>query len=383
MAAARCGWIAARAAETVAAAATRVASPAWTGRVGSAAREAGMSPENAAEALRNFCPLLTAENLHELRRRKANQTRNPSLAFHVLAGNLFLSGIESVIHAWLAGSTSLVRCSSADVAFPALWRTVVAEVDREFASTLHVAWWPRDRTEWTRAVAIRAGTVAAFGDDASVAAVGDLVPPGIRFLPHGSRVSFAVVGPGEMNPCDLDRVVDALAYDFSVYDQQGCLSPRAVFVPAEAAATVTELCARLAEAMRRLAVRLPRRTLSLEERSAHARRRDEALVANACGGEEFVLSQAGDDFLLTVAPAAGFTLGCLDRHVDVRTYRQKSEISAALAPFSGKIACIGLAGLAGDWSALARETAATRLCRLGEMQRPPLGWTHDGGLAFE
>jgi hypothetical protein len=380
----RGAWIARRSPAVLAAAAARMlATP--DRDLAEAARAAAMSPECAREALANFCPQVTEDALLGLReavegRLAPERIQPPALVFHVLAGNLFLSGIESMLTASIAGACSLVRCSAADVRFPRLWVEALRAEDAQFADTVWVDHWPHDDAAATRAVAEAADAVVAFGTDDSVAAVRELTPTSARFIAHGSRVSFSIV-PREALGGDLAQIARGIAYDFSVYDQQGCLSPRALFVEADMTAA-TSLARTVVSAMHELAAVMPRHPLALEEAAALARSRDEALIASALGDAAAVIPAAMDSFLVTVRPAAPVQPGCLNRHCDIRVFTNPDELRAALLPHRGRIACMGIAGEPGRWLGMCGALGVARVCAVGQMQKPPVGWTHDGRPAL-
>ncbi|NNL86992.1 MAG: hypothetical protein HKP27_15115, partial [Myxococcales bacterium] len=71
--------------------------------------------------------------------------------------------------------------------------------------------------------------VVAFGSDATVAELARRVPARRRFVEHGHRASFGVVGP-ELRGDALGASARALARDVALWDQLGCLSPVAAYV---------------------------------------------------------------------------------------------------------------------------------------------------------
>lgn len=348
----------------------------------------GMHPRAATEALRNLLGRMTTEALASLQEQAIRpvagaQPVPPRLVFHVLVGNLFVSGIESVVHALLAGAASVVRCSAADRHFPLLWQRALAGTAPELARMVAVAWWPHDDTDATRDVAACADVVVAFGGDEAIRAIAAQVTPDVRFIAHGPRTSFALLSPDDLSDDRAASTASALAYDLSVYDQQGCLSPRGVFLPAHAPASPERFAALLAGAMRDVAATLPRRALSLEDAAALARGRDEAILSAAAtaGTLPPLHSRPDDPFVITLRPSLPFVPGPADRFADLRTYADASEVARALAPWRGRIGCLG-AGSPAQWADLATRLRAPRVCPLGTMQRPPLGWPHDGRPAI-
>jgi hypothetical protein len=325
------------------------------------------------------------------------------MVFHVLAGNLFLSGFDSMIMGSLCGACNLVRCSAADRVFPELWRQAVQAVDPDFSRTISTAWWKHEEYSSTRAAAETADAVVAFGDDSSVAAVRALSPSGCRFVAHASRISFAVISSGCVKGRNAGDLAKRLAYDLSVYDQQGCLSPRGVFIETDNPDALQDFAEMLCAEMRKLAHRLPPHALSLEEGTDLARVRDYARIEQAAatcaagvphglpsrkrmratptarfGARCF--SAIDDPFVVTLRPSPGYQPGSMNRFCDLRWFSSDEMLEAALAPFRGSVSTLGVAGSTGRWQVLAERLRASRICPIGSMQNPRFGWAHDGIL---
>lgn len=353
----------------------------------------GMSPAMVAEALQNLLGPIRPEHLEKLRKSQLGTPplKNrilPRVVFHNLAGNLFVSGWESLIVATLAGACSLVRTASIDRYYPVLWCQALAEIDPHFAKATACFWWPHDAEELTRTVTHAADAVVAFGDDPSVRAVREMTPPHIPFVSHGHKISFALADEEDLNIYPLKTLAKRLAHDFSVYDQQGCLSPRTLFVRTQNLSLLHELAKRITEEMRELATTLPRHVLALAEAVAQAREREETLIQAAAWQSRTkrqdvdklaaVISQAHDPFLVSIRALRPFVLPPVNRTCVLRPFSTMGELREILLPYRGHISTLGVASMRQDWVELALEIGASRLCPIGKMQKPPLGWIHDG-----
>ena len=352
-----------------------------------AAEAIGMHPASTAEGVRNLFSPMTAAALTALRDAALNPIgraipRAPRLVFHLAAGNLFISILESLIHAQLLGCANIVRCSSEEREFTALWLEVLQEHDPEMANASAWAWWPHEKIEVTRSVATEADVVVAFGGDDAVAMVANVVPPGKRFIGHGSRWSYALLSAGDLSSETIARERSAaLAYDLAAYDQQGCLSPTSIFLPSRAEVTPQQFSQVLAESLRDLEQKLPRRKAPLTALASQARWRDELVLHGALADEtsSVVQSRPEDNFLITLRDVRFPTTASppSDRTADIFVYDHVKEIETALGHHRGRVGCVG-AGDPSEWQTLSNVLGAPRLCELGFMQRPPLGWAHDG-----
>jgi len=201
-------------------------------------------------------------------------------------------------------------------------------------------------------------------------------------------VSFALIDEEDLATVSLDVLAQRLAYDFSVYDQQGCLSPRGVFVRTRNAALVEQIGQRLVPAMRKLSARLPLHELSLEEAAALAREREETLIQQAavasgaarqpCDPRARILSAPTDCFLVEIRSLVPLSLGPANRTVVLRAFCDGNELLEALRPCRGLVSTLGVVRLRPQWERLAQQLVAGRICPVGRMQKPPFGWTHDG-----
>ncbi|MBX7244871.1 MAG: hypothetical protein K1X53_05195 [Candidatus Sumerlaeaceae bacterium] len=378
-------WAFIRAPEIIAAAAQQFLAPSSPIREAAlkAATGLGMSRPMAAEALDNFFPRLTSPALISFRDAELAVAAGRSIVpaamiFHVLAGNLFLSGIESIVLGSLVGSCNFVRSSSEDRVFPTLWLEALKSTDAAFAQTIVVGWWPAELADLTRAAAGEADVVVGYGSNESIAEIQKCVPPSGRFVAHGARISFAVVTAESLARDTAKQVAAELAYDFSVYDQAGCLSPRAALIQDGGAVSPAEFGEMLVAEMRQVNESLPRAELSLEDASAMARQRDEILIEASTHGGAQVLSCHGDPFLVSLRTVQGYVPGGLNRHGDLRVFRRLKDLEELLLRFRGCVSTVGYAGPEGECDFLFRMARVSRVCRLGQMQKPPLGWTHDG-----
>jgi hypothetical protein len=162
---------------------------------------------------------------------------------------------------------------------------------------------------------------------------------------------------------DADRLdAAALARDIALYEQRGCLSPHAVYV-VDAAERVAHL---LATALESIAETWPRAGGAIAERARVRAFLDEAEWAGAT-----VTAGAWGAVLLD--PAEEFRPTCGHRTVRVHRVDGVDAMSARLP--GGQIECIGATGRVPDDL---RDLGVSRLCRIGDMQRPPLSWPRGG-----
>lgn len=302
----------------------------------------------------------------------------PQVVFHNLAGNLFVSGWESLTESMLLGACSIVRCSQLDPVFPAIWAYALGLANPMFRDAIAICEWDARDLERGRLASTESDAVVVYGADDTVNALKESVPWNKPYAGHGSTFSFALISRGDIQNGGLERLADCCAYDFIVYDQQGCLSPRAMFVEDHDERYVDRFVDAVYLAMKRWENDLPRQRLLLEDQAALARARDEVLLDAACGGTGRMVSRTDDKFLVTVKPVEQFKLGPVNRYLDMYLYKEPVEVVRALSDYRGHLSTLGVAeprklNLIGS-----EELLISRVCELGSMQVPHLGWCLDG-----
>ena len=286
----------------------------------------------------------------------------PSRILHVLSGNTPAAALQTILRGLLLGSENLCKLPTGGLAEADAF---VARLPRALAQRVHLS--QELPSSWLAA----ADAAVLFGRDETVAALRAALPPGIPILSHGHKLSFAIV----FDDPDL-RSANGAARDVSIFDQQGCLSPHAIFVREKGKLTASAYARRLAVAMAHFEKHTPRGTLTVSEANSIRTLREETDFRAA--NDEPVEVFAGTDTAWTVIVdrTAALPLSPLNRVIFVKPL--PARFAAMLAPHRAHLSTCGI------WPANAanRDFAAalgfSRICPLGKMQSPPLGWHHDG-----
>lgn len=270
------------------------------------------------------------------------------------------------------GSPVLARVSSHDPVTAACFARALEHEDEQLAAALRIVSFPSGDDD-AMAAFLSADCVVAYGSDATMRAVAARTTPRQRLVRHGHRVSLAVLGAA----ADPDEAAIAFARDVSLWDQQGCLSPLALYLLGHERVPEA-LLDRLAAALRDAAGTLPPGRLGPEAAAAFAAERDTARVRAAADGA--LALREGPGFTLVAERDARFRGSPLHRFVRVHPVPDPDSLLRALAPLAPHLASVGWAGVGAEAAPLARELPAlgvSRVSPLGRMQAPPLGWCHD------
>ena len=312
-----------------------------------------------------------------------DRRKGPRLLAHVLAGNIPAVAAESIVRGLLVKSAGIVKTSSRDPLFPALFARSLGEVDPHLAAAMAVVPWKGGSDELDRAALGEADVVIAYGGSRAVTAIRRLAPEGAVFVEHGPRISFAAIGREALTEDRLASLAEAAAWDVSLFDQQGCVAPHAIYVEQGGQVAPSRFAAALAAAMERFEQRYPRARLGPEAAAEVQTRRGLWELRDSTGGGPTLFRSEGstawtvalDDRDVELRPS------CLNRFVRVVALDDFLGLPAALR---GMRAYLQTAGVATADERLPGLTAAleaagvTRVCGVGMMQYPPASWRHDG-----
>jgi len=317
-----------------------------------------------------------------LRGRVQTRAMGPRLIAHYLAGNVPVPGIVSICCGLLLRSANLVKTSSRDPVFPTLFVESLREVDAELADCVATLDWRRHELALTQAALADADAVIAYGDDETISALRQSVPTGVKFLGYGHKVSLAVVAKEAMTEDGLPPLAQAAAFDASVYDQQGCMSPHVFYVEEGGQLGPRKFAAALADAMAAYQARVPRGHLSVEEAAQVAKLRG-AYEFRSASDKSVGLwtSETVNDWLVIFEEEPMFTASCLNRIVFVKPTDSYKRVLDSIQKISSQISTVGVAPMNERAMAFAGELArmgVPRVCPIGQMQRPPLSSHHDG-----
>jgi hypothetical protein len=317
-----------------------------------------------------------------LRGRLQSRATAPRLIAHFLAGNVPVPGIVSICCGLLLRSANLVKTSSRDPVFPTLFVESLREVDAELAECVATLDWARGELSLTQTALEDAEGVIAYGDDHTISALRQLAPPAAKFLGYGHKISFAVIAKEAMTEENLPRLAQAAAFDASVYDQQGCLSPHVFYIEERGQFGPRKFAAALADAMAAYQARVPRGQLSVEEAAQITQFRSSYEFRAASDKRIGVWgSPTGNDWSVIYDDSPAFVPSCLNRIVFVKPTDGYKRVLDAIQKFATNVSTVGVAPMNERALAFAGDLAKMgvhRVCPIGQMQRPPLSWHHDG-----
>jgi hypothetical protein len=302
------------------------------------------------------------------------RARPPKVIYHICAGNLAVSAWTSLAHGLLLGAHNVVKLPG-DRDEDSTARREILDFIRGLPAPL------RKLVETHRILdtdlLCHADVVIAFGSDAAMSSlraqsgVGQATRWNQKFIAHGHALSLLwLTDPNRLTP----RQARACATDVLTYDQLGCLSPQAIYVPPKT--DFDSLGRKLAHALENHWQQLkpkPAHPLSVAARITEARD-----MAHALGHRIWLPPKNHLGWTLIHDPDPAFHSSPLHGVIYLRQTTE-SHLPTALASVAGRISTLGVAGsLSPRLENIFFNLGVTRFCAAGRMQFPPLTWHHDG-----
>ena len=298
----------------------------------------------------------------------------------VLAGSIPMPSLLQPILSIACLSPVLVKPSSRDAVTAPLLAESIRDVDEEIGAALEVVSFP-SHDEAGLNLFLDSPCIVASGHDATIRSLADRLQSTTRLVAYGHRLSIVVID-SEFLSDDLSGLAQEIALDGVLWDQQGCLSPAALYVAGpNSAEGVARLGPAIAKALEDLTETLPPGGIEPQTATQIVHERDQAALRSAAGSATAVLS--GADTSWTVVLEGDNLWRPCPGHRFLRLYpvEDRQELEIALAPIGPHLSTAALAAPPHSRPELANTLlalGATRICRPGRMQAPPLDWPHDG-----
>lgn len=306
----------------------------------------------------------------------------PALTVVVASGNIPGAALPSVVQALLLKSACLVKTASREPALLPFYARSLARHDPDLAAALVVTGWEGGQEELETALLAEAEALIAYGSDAALAALRARLPLRARFIPYGHRISFSAIAREWLT---RERAVEAAglaALDLATFDQQGCLSPQAVYLERGGEVSPEAFGELLAAELEAVARKLPRREVEAAEAAAiHQFRAQVEMRALLDPEVRLWASAGGTRWTVALVPETALEPCCLNRTALLKPLDDLRDLPHHLAEHRPSLISAGIGVGETRLPALAAlfgEAGVTRVCRLGRAQQPKSALYHDG-----
>ncbi|MGW7453980.1 acyl-CoA reductase [Streptomyces sp. NPDC054787] len=308
------------------------------------------------------------------------------LVAHIAPGNAATVAPLSIVEGLLAGNVNILKTSGADTLLTQHLMAELAALDPSgaLAARIVVLRFPSSRQEWLRLMCAPADAVAVWGGEGAVEGVAAHVPAGCRLVEWGHRISFAYLTGDAWSDAS---VLEALADDVCLHEQQACSSPQVVYLDTEDEGEVFAFAERFAAVLadRPAAVAAasggepdPAEAAELTTTELMARLEEHL-------GLTRVFAAADGSWRVMADTRSPLTASPLHRSVWVKPLPRK-QLIATLRPMRRYLQTAGLAGSRTDIAELSRTVLAagvTRVTPVGAMLESYAGEPHDGVYALQ
>jgi acyl-CoA reductase-like NAD-dependent aldehyde dehydrogenase len=302
-------------------------------------------------------------------------TVGPPVVAVVHGGVIPMPTLLDVLAALLVRSPVLAKPAARDPVTPRLVMQSLAEADAELGACVALADFRRDDAASLGAL-LEADRVLVTGSDVAVAAVVERAGAS-RCLAHGHGVSVATWGADLVDP---DAAAERLAVDVALWDQLGCLSPVACYGVGASDAALDAFADALARALAGREAAWPRGEIDAEAAALVAAERAGAEWRAAAGRSVAVHAGAGTSWTVIREDDAELRPAPLHRFVRVHPVADVDALERALTPLARHLAAVALEGFGAGTAEVERRVralGASRTCRFGALQSPPLTWRRD------
>ncbi len=305
----------------------------------------------------------------------------PPLTVHLFSGNIPGISVSSLIRALCVKSASFGKTAAGEPYLAVCFARALAEQDAELAGCLAVSYWPGGSEDLEAVAFSEAGAVIAYGSDETISDVGCRVPPATRFIGYPNRVGVALVTQRALSRKRAPELARGAALDVATFDQQGCVSPHAIYAEAGGAVAPLDFARQLGDALEELTQEIPRGAMSPAESALIHQLRAHAEIR----GATILAGERGTEWTVIVEESAEFEPSPLNRVIRVCSVDDLSDAVSALEKVGTHLQTVAVAGEGDEVRSLAARLGAigaTRIVPVGEAAWPSPHWHHDGRFQF-
>ncbi len=313
--------------------------------------------------------------------RRLVRATGPQLAFHVFAGNVPGVAVTSIVRSLLLRSATLGKTTSGEPVLAPLFARALDSVAPGIAAALAVTCWPGGTVVLEDVALAAADAVVVYGGQEPLRQLGARARPGTRFLDHGPRYSFGVVGREALGRGSASAVAEAVARAVATFDQQGCVSPHVVYAEEGGEIDPPAFAGLVAGALAALEDELPRGRISGGDAAAIHQARGSAEFRAIAGAAVQVHAGPGTSFTVAYDADPAFAISCLNRFLWVKPVPELLQVVRHVSPYRAFLQTVAVAGAGERLQALASAlgaAGATRITTFAAAPWPPAEWHHDG-----
>ena len=282
---------------------------------------------------------------------------------HVLAGNTFVSGIESLVNGIVTRNINVVKVSSSDRFFPYLFLRSIGECSPELASTISIISFKGGDRAIEKKLKERMDGIIVWGGADAVQSYKRDLPPGKVLIEHGPKCGIGVVEKYE------ESLPDRIARDVVSWEQRSCASLQVLYIKRGMGRLVSDV----GEALDGFPEKKPDRDQAVEVMKA----REIARMGKVFGDYDCLFSREPGRWQIILTKK--FELSPLGRTLYVREYDDIREVLEEIPREYMQTVAIS-SGRDMDLGKMFSEAGATRIVKFGRMTSGVEEAPHDGNF---
>ncbi|MFZ0683387.1 MAG: acyl-CoA reductase [Candidatus Cybelea sp.] len=219
-------------------------------------------------------------------------------------------------------------------------------------------------------------SIVSFGNDRTLAAISASLQFPTRLIAYPSKISAGYLTLSSLaRQRDADAAACGAARDMLLYDGEGCLSLRVLFVERGAEVSPTRFCETLSDAIEDAAREFPA-VASAESSARRATARDMASLRS--DRDQRIFTDARSSYLVVLDPPLDQPPLLLARALSVYSVADPREAVAYIERHGIPLEALAVAESNANLRNVAAGLGASRMTLLGSLQEPPLGEFHGG-----
>lgn len=302
----------------------------------------------------------------------AEASRRPVLV--ILPGNVIGPAVAAAFCAAAAGARAVLKAAGPERVLAPLVADQFDRIGPTLAGTIDARYWKGGDIAIEVDEFARARHIVLLGSDATLASVGHRAGR-MDVRGYGTAYSVGYVAAGAA----YAMAARAAARDVCLFDQRGCMSPQTIYVQGDDGDALRFAHA-LAAALRTTGAELPRARITRAEAETLADRVRRfavtALAAQTHGLDTLLLGPRREqtpEFIVVVEAGGPPTLESFGRIVSIKACADLDHALEWCDPERHVFDSFGYAGM-DERDAVQATAVFSRVCALGEMQRPSFGY---------
>jgi len=281
---------------------------------------------------------------------------------HVLAGNIFVNGIESMVNGIVTKNLNVVKVSSSGGFFPYLFLRSVEECSPELASTISMISFKGGNRRVEKKLKERMDGIIVWGGMDAVQSYKRDLPPGKVLIEHGPKCGIGVVEDIE------ESLAGNIAIDVVSWEQRSCASLQVLYIKRG----MRDLIEDVGRALDGFSDNPLDRDHAVEVMKA----REIARMGKVFGDYDYIFPE---NLKWQVIFTKGFELSPLGRTLYVREYDDVKDIIREIPKEYLQTVAVS-SKRAQEIGKMFAEAGATRIVRFGRMTSSTPGAPHDGNF---